>query len=238
MATQETQFVHDSFTISSDLLPDNVSDCGKNFVWKFSCCLSFGGRKMVFPYTMGRGHSLEHPTSIPGFSKESHSWPFRPNLYARLGWKKMKQNSLLNRFMTDFSTPGTGAKKLVDPGFREQCRRLAYVLKPIEPTVKGVLYSLAMDFEAGYSSFEDFASEYGFDTDSISALKVYEAVCKQAREFLKLCGSENVVKMVCEESRLMDDMYKDTREVQLAALAELRHPGSKMSAAVAADFGL
>jgi len=233
MATQETQFVHDSFTISSDLLPDNVSDSGKNFVWKFSCCLSFGGRKMVFPYIMGSGHSLEHSTSAPRFFGESHLRP-----HGSLGWKKMKQNSLLNRFMTDFSTPGTGAKKLVDTGFREQCRRLAYVLKPIEPTVKDVLYCLAMDFEAGYSSFEDFASESGFDTDSISALKVYEAVCKQAREFLKLCGSENVVKMAWEESRLMDEMYEDTREGQLAALAELRHPGSKMSVAVAADLGL
>lgn len=233
MATQETQFVHDSFTISSDLLPDNVSDCGKNFVWKFSCRLSFGGRKMVFPYTMGSGYSLEHPTSVPRFFDESHSRPYGP-----LGWKKMKQNSLLNRFMTDFLTPGSGAKKLVGTEFPEQCRRLAHVLKPIEPTVKDVLYCLAMDFEAGYSSFEYFASESGFDTDSISALKVYEAVCKQAREFLKLCGSENVVKMVCEESRLMDEMYKDTREVQLAALAELRHPGSKMSVAMAADFGL
>jgi hypothetical protein len=47
--------------------------------------------------------------------------------------------------------------------------------KPIQINTCDVFYSLIMDTEVlNYSSFENWADEFGYDSDSIKALKVYE----------------------------------------------------------------
>lgn len=51
---------------------------------------------------------------------------------------------------------------------------MIYSGKPIEPDALDVLYSLVMDAEAGeHASFEDWASDLGFDTDSRRAEAAY-----------------------------------------------------------------
>jgi hypothetical protein len=58
------------------------------------------------------------------------------------------------------------------------------------PTVEDVLESLASD-AAGYENareFEDWASEYGYDTDSRSAEKTFNAVKEQAEQLKSLLG--------------------------------------------------
>lgn len=60
------------------------------------------------------------------------------------------------------------------------------------PTVGAVLDCLASD-AAGYEnagSFEDWASEYGYDTDSRSAEKIYRVVKRQVEQLKRTLGSE------------------------------------------------
>lgn len=53
--------------------------------------------------------------------------------------------------------------------------------KPAAPTAASVLYRLLRDASAADQCFADWASEYGYDTDSRKALAIYEACCEIGR---------------------------------------------------------
>lgn len=53
----------------------------------------------------------------------------------------------------------------------------------IIPKRKDVIYSLVSDSYSADESFEDWASNFGYDSDSISAKNTYETCVKQTREF-------------------------------------------------------
>ena len=48
-----------------------------------------------------------------------------------------------------------------------------YAAKPVAPPAAGVLYSLILDSSAVGQSFESWAPEYGYDTDSRKAEQIY-----------------------------------------------------------------
>jgi hypothetical protein len=61
-----------------------------------------------------------------------------------------------------------------------------------DPTIERVLESLLSD-AAGYEntqSFEDWASDYGYDTDSRKAEKIYKAVKRQAEQLKRTLGED------------------------------------------------
>lgn len=61
-----------------------------------------------------------------------------------------------------------------------------------EPKTADVLNCIASD-AAGYEnaqSFEDWASEYGYDTDSRKAEKIYRAVKRQAEQIKRTIGED------------------------------------------------
>lgn len=49
--------------------------------------------------------------------------------------------------------------------------------KPVAPNAASVLHSLTMDAQALDMSFDYWASDYGYDTDSRKALETYQACC-------------------------------------------------------------
>lgn len=62
-----------------------------------------------------------------------------------------------------------------------------------EPTAADVLNCLASD-AAGYEnarSFEEWAGEYGYDTDSRKAHKTYQVIAKQAAKLRAMLGQDN-----------------------------------------------
>ena len=54
-----------------------------------------------------------------------------------------------------------------------------------EPTMYDVLATLEKNY---VGSFEDFCKEFGYDEDSISALKIYKAVLKESKAVQRLFG--------------------------------------------------
>lgn len=59
------------------------------------------------------------------------------------------------------------------------------------PTLQEVLYSLSSDADVkNYLTYEQWASDMGFDTDSRKGEKIYDDCRKQTSEFMKLIGSE------------------------------------------------
>lgn len=57
------------------------------------------------------------------------------------------------------------------------------------PKITDVLYSLVSDSDVlNYSDFEDWASDFGYDHDSRSAEKVYQACLKTALQLRNMLG--------------------------------------------------
>ena len=69
-----------------------------------------------------------------------------------------------------------------------------------DPTAADVLSSLALDAAGvhGGRGFEDWAQEYGYDTDSRKAEKTFHIVCKQARELQRFLGDEAYQELLFE----------------------------------------
>lgn len=73
-----------------------------------------------------------------------------------------------------------------------------------EPQVNEVLDCLASD-AAGYDNardFEDWASEYGYDTNSRKAEKIYNTIAKQAKKLEAFLGSDLYQKLLFETERM------------------------------------
>lgn len=63
------------------------------------------------------------------------------------------------------------------------------ILEPAPPTVEQILDTLLMEAEAlNYDSFEDWANDMGYDTDSRKALAIFEVCRKQGRQLQVLLG--------------------------------------------------
>lgn len=73
-----------------------------------------------------------------------------------------------------------------------------------QPVIDDVLNSLASD-AAGYEnaqSFEDWAAEYGYDTDSRKAEKIYRTVKRQAEQLKRTIGDEAYNDLLWNTERL------------------------------------
>lgn len=68
----------------------------------------------------------------------------------------------------------------------------AQVLEAAPPTAEEVLDALLMEASAlDYDTFEDWASDYGYDTDSIKARDTFHFIRRQSKNLIKLLGREN-----------------------------------------------
>src|SRR3974390_538758 len=68
--------------------------------------------------------------------------------------------------------------------------------RDIQPDICDVLHSLTLDADVlNYSDFEDWASNFGYDTDSREAEKIYQACLKIALALRNSLGEEKLVKL-------------------------------------------
>lgn len=72
--------------------------------------------------------------------------------------------------------------------------------KPKKPTIKDVLYSMARD-DVSDMNFNDFCGEFGFDNDSIKALKLYEDCQKETKKYYDMFDSE--------EREILEELLRD-----------------------------
>lgn len=57
-----------------------------------------------------------------------------------------------------------------------------------DPKIENILDCLAMDASYDLSSFENFCSEFGYDSDSRKAYKIYKACINNTNKLQKLLG--------------------------------------------------
>lgn len=64
------------------------------------------------------------------------------------------------------------------------------LLVPVDPKVEDVLACLFCDASSANETFEDWCSNYGYDTDSIKALDTYLQCQKSRKDLIKMLGHE------------------------------------------------
>lgn len=67
--------------------------------------------------------------------------------------------------------------------------------EPVTPNVAGVLHSLVLDLEAINMNFNDWADSFGYDSDSIRAIGVYNACCENAKQMHRIFSRESIEKL-------------------------------------------
>jgi hypothetical protein len=73
--------------------------------------------------------------------------------------------------------------------------------RPQIPHIAGILHSLTLDASANDYSFNDWCDNFGYESDSIKALSMYQACCAIAKELYSLFNRSEL----CELSELLQD---------------------------------
>lgn len=152
-------------TVESEFIPwsrsRNAGEKDPSLNWKVT--LKQNGRKILTTdYSAGMGHA-------PFYKKVNHM--------RLLVWQ---HEEIVRECETGF--PVTSAKIDSAMGIARQDKN-----RPILPDSKDVIYSLLMDAEVlHYSEFEEWAGDFGYDPDSRSDEKIYQACLKIALQFNRL----------------------------------------------------
>ncbi len=62
----------------------------------------------------------------------------------------------------------------------------------VTPTAASVLHSLILDASALEENFDDWASDFGYDSDSLKALNIYKACCDNGKKLCKIFTNEQI----------------------------------------------
>jgi hypothetical protein len=73
--------------------------------------------------------------------------------------------------------------------------------KAVKPKLADVLYSLTFDAYASQTSFDDWCSEFGYDTDSRKALDMYLQCQESDAKLRKVLSHENIAQI----TKLLED---------------------------------
>ena len=104
-------------------------------------------------------------------------------------WKTGFRNGAVQKTFSYFT--GTGHRKLsaMDAralqGLNPRCiaaERIRAQAKPQAPHAADVLHALCIDASAEDEGFSDWCANFGYDSDSIKALRIYDACRDNARE--------------------------------------------------------
>lgn len=151
---------------------------------------------MIDPPGKGASHWLCVITREGWTSREAFAVPFTQGAaYRRWNAEKIRRyhgtytRSEIARLSPVIGGRGLGGapESIALRELREECS------EPTPPTLEAVLRCLAMD-ALGYDNarnFDEWASEYGYDTDSRKAEKTYRVIGEQAKELRVVLGSTN-----------------------------------------------
>lgn len=69
------------------------------------------------------------------------------------------------------------------------------------PTLTDSAYVMGIEYLPEETSFKDWASDYGYDTDSLKALKDFDSIIARSRELEYLLGSTELAQRLSESAR-------------------------------------
>lgn len=67
--------------------------------------------------------------------------------------------------------------------------------RPKKPNVSDIMHSILMDSEANSMSFNDWCDNFGYDTDSMKALRTYQSCCEEGEMLRKAFTNKQIQAM-------------------------------------------
>lgn len=130
---------------------------------------------------------FSRPASIDG-DKKSPPMCESFDYFTGTGHRKVSKVDALriNQHWQPISTPTVRAN------YKRDMDRAA---RPVAPHVASVLHSLIMDSAAQDMNFSDWCSDYGYSSDSIKALSVYQACTDTAKRMHQMFTREELSKL-------------------------------------------
>lgn len=155
--------------LKSKFVPFSVSrhseEEHKSLNWKVT--LSNGKKEITLDYSKGVGH-LPYPQTV-----------FNVNNY---------QKRMINEAIDSAVETGIARKLVI---VDKDVKFLPGNAPFPNPTMQEVLYSLCSDSDVRhYLTYEQWAQDFGYDSDSRKGEKIYDACRKQTADFMSLVGSE------------------------------------------------
>jgi len=154
-----------------------------------------GREVLTTDYMEGQGHA-------PAYQVESVPFNFRPRRYrtrsttspSGFTYRDATAREALNQYRTELAAAEceSGFKMRLTKGGHET--RFETVRgRPIEPNPVDVLYSLVMGSDVlDYGGFEDWAANFGYDTDSRAAESIHKACIELALKMHAAFGSDGM----------------------------------------------
>lgn len=132
------------------------------------------GRELSFPFSMGSAHRRFKATA-----RHSHLWPFLQSKGAKVPTGPRREGSRIPQLLL-----GVRWLKSADA---DELRRIT---EPIPPTLEELLECMQSDAGGFWDgpTFEEWAGEYGYDTDSRRALALYIRCQEHARHITRFLG--------------------------------------------------
>ena len=100
------------------------------------------------------------------------------------GWIISFQRDRKEKISFDYRT-GIGLR--VKNKFGQKCATM--------PHIAMIMQSLLLDSQADEMSFNNWCSDYGYDNDSIRALKVYQTCCETAKKLYSVFNGQQIAEM-------------------------------------------
>jgi len=176
------------------------------FKWEYNVYkqLQWGRSAMHGDYTQGIGHG-EFDTNWKG--KVSLYYNADIGLYFKQAFSKHFCYTLVSQGMEQPIENNVGIGTYRQARTAEECRPWFKFEDPdsrfrgpqyfvTRPTFPDILDSLRSDAECAYPTFEEFADNLGYDSDSRSAEKIYLACCEIERKLRRLVGGKGMVELL------------------------------------------
>lgn len=163
--TYEASFVPQSMS-------RNAGETHRSLNWKIRIGREGSKVTIVTDYMQGIGHVPGYPQSLP------------KTLYFEPLWKDYDGASESGKYPHE-----PLAKHVHEHGTRLDIRHGYQMRQLPKPELRDVLYSLVSDSDAADSTFEDWASDLGYDTDSRKAEAMYRACLDIGSRLRSLIGS-------------------------------------------------
>ena len=181
MKNELEQFANDNnLTLTATLGGNNPNMDKAMFHWQ--CILSNGKTSFAFPFSCGGAHvQLKKPADRSRM----------PAGVTANDLTKAKNASVYYDFdIKSYCSRGSGGSAF----FLNDL--YASLFEPKPPTIDDVLGSLASDARVmDCRNFSEWADDYGYDTDSLKARKIYDACIEIALQLKALLGSDQLEKL-------------------------------------------
>ncbi len=179
-----TEFIN-KYGLTMECKQTDANPLMDNDMFHWSVTIRNGNKAMTLPFSCGGAHVQPTTGAVrPTFASYSQT----DVINAR------KETGVYYDFkLKQYRKAGAAGATL----WKKEVYQLAFEPKP--PTLENVLNCLALDTSALDEPFEDWAINFGYDTDSIKAKNIYDACIKNALD-LRRAGIDLDELRDCEEN--------------------------------------